>query len=207
MTVNELKNAIRWANIRITEAYERINKKRSRVRQADRNLFNRKLELLQSEYGTGRFQSLKLGFRGKRKRQLEQQLSEFESFADFAETTIKNRYKRKDTATRAAYKEFMSRYGGDDLSYKDYKDMVTIFGAIGDKIRNQFGSDNLATLYQYADAEQKSNFIKIMTDVLHDSKGKGWTTEQLYDEMFYRLENEQELKATRKWRRSRGHRK
>lgn len=199
MTVKELKNAIRWANVRISEAYGKITGSKKKGSATDRKLIQRKVEKLEHKYGKGRNTLLKLGFRGKRKAELESQLSELEAFADYAETVDTRTHKRKNTQTHAAYKTFKENYGFKNLKYSDYKELVIIFGAVGDKIVNQYGSNNLMELYTHADAEQKTNFLNTMLDVMSDSKGQGWTSEQLYDEMLYRLEREQEIKqANRK---------
>ena len=192
MTVKELKNAIRWANIRISEAYEKIVAGKKKTSKSDKKLVDRKIELMQSEYGKGRKQLLKYGFRGKRKRDLETQLSQFESFADYIENADSRTNIRKAEMTHRAYNTFKKTYGFKGLNYGDYKDIVTIFGAVGEKTVNQFGSNNLIELFTHADDSQKVNFMRTMVDVLHDSKGQGWTSEELYDEMLYRLDIEDE---------------
>ena len=203
ITVKELKNRIRWASVRITEAFEKINRDRTDIEKTEKQLFNRRVQTLQSIYGSGRFQLLKLGFRGKRKAELETQLSMFESFADYLEEAPTKTKKRKYSQTHGAYKTFKSRYGFGDLKYSEYKDMVTIFAAIGDKIKNQYGSLAIVELYTQADRQQRENFVETMIDVLRDSQGMGWTSEQLYDEMSFRLAEEQERKQRARQRRKR----
>ena len=194
MTVKELKNAIRWANIRISEAYEKIGKKK-KANKTDKMLAEKKVAIMQHKYGAGRNLTLKLGFRGKRKRELETQLSEFESFADFLESTGKRTRQRKASQTHTAYTSFKDNYGMKNLKYSDYKELVTIFGAVGRKIVDQFGSDNIIELYNTADKEERADFLNNMLDVLNDSKGQGWTMEELYDEMLYRIETQRELRT------------
>ena len=201
ITVKELKQRIRWANVRITELYEKIAKGRSGIEKTEKQLFDRRVQNLQSIYGEGRYQLLKLGFRGKRKSELETQLSMFESFADYLETAPTKTKRRKYSQTHGAYKTLKSRYGFDDLTYSEYKDLVTVFAAVGDKILNQYGSLQIVELYEQADKQQRENFVETMIDVLRDSKGQGWTSEQLYDEMLFRLTEEQEQKAMARRRR------
>lgn len=203
LTVREIKNRIRWANVRITEAYEKIAIKRVELEKPDKQLIDRRIQTMQSIYGTGRFQTLKLGFRGKKKAELETQLSMFESFADFVEKAPERTRKRQYKQTHGAFKTFKSRYGFGDITYSEYKDLVTIFAAVGDKIRNQYGSLAIVELYQQADKQQRENFVGTMVDVLRDSQGMGWTSEQLYDEMLFRIKEEQEQKAMAKKRRTR----
>ena len=198
MTVRELQKAIRVASMRISESYEKLINRKKKASKTDKNLAQRKVEAMRYKYGEGRKGLLKLGFRGRKKAELETQLSEFESFAGFLETTGQRTRQRKATQTHAAYEKFKENYGFKDLKYSDYKSLVTIFGAVGDKTVNQFGSNNLVELYNYADEEQKSNFLESMLEVINESKGQGWTTEELYDEMLFRIENEQELKQKAK---------
>lgn len=188
MTVKELKKAIRWANIRISEAYANIIQGRKKTSKSDKKLVSKKLELMQYEYGKGRKQLLQYGFKGKRKKDLETQLSEFESFADYLESADSRSSIRKAEQTHKAYINFKDTYGFKDLKYSDYKDIVTIFGAVGEKTVNQFGSNNLIELYNLADDSKKADFMTAMLDVVKDSKGQGWTSEELFDEMLYRLD-------------------
>lgn len=206
MTVKEIQNAIRRAVVRISENVGAISDGNRRTNKNDRKLIERKTEVLQHKYGKGRGTTLKLGFRGRRKAELETQLSEFEAFADYLDSAESRTFERKEKQTRDAYKQFKANYGFKNLKYNDYKAIVTIFGAVGSKIVDQFGSDNLVELFTYADDEQKQDFLNTMLDVMQDAKGQGLTSEELFDEMLFRLQNEQELKL-KTARRSRRKRK
>ncbi len=185
MTVKQLKQAIRKAVIRMNETIEKMSK--TELFKADNAAIQGKITALQKRFGKGRKGLFALRFNVATKSRLESQLSEFESFTTFVENAIENNPASMDEKLRNQFEAFSKHYD-NILNYNEYKDMVNIMGAIGDKILNQYGSHNIVELFVYTDKNKRGSIGKILIDVYKSSKGKGYTVEELLDEVYDRVD-------------------
>lgn len=185
MTIKELQAAIRGSLIKMNELIEQQSK--TDLKSGDKLVTANKIKKMQERYGKGRKGLFSMRFKNARKSRLETQLSEFTSFNDFISETIVNNAENEKRNIREQYQTFTRNYG-NMLTETEYIDMVNIFGALGDKILNQFGSHNIVELYNTTSPENRQNILPAMRDVFKKSRGKGWTAEELLDELYYRLE-------------------
>lgn len=185
MTVKQLQKAIRQTLVRMNELVSR--QAETNIHKADEILTKSKIKKLQERFGKGRKGLFSMRFKNARKAQLETQLSEFKSFNDFIENTIVNNVDAEKKNLHEQYESFTRNYGMM-LTELEYMDMVNLFGSIGDKILNQFGSHNIVELYRVTSQDDRKNILPTMLDVYKDSRGKGWTAEELLDELYYRME-------------------
>lgn len=87
---------------------------------------------------------------------------------------------------KQAYKTFISNHPGFKLSYDEYLDMTETLGSMGTHLLDEYGnSDDFVDMYDEARDQNKSDkdITKAIVETNRESKGKGWTTEKMMDEL------------------------
>ena len=187
-TNEQLKAYIRQ---RTKEANKNINEYRDKVKKGDieeyRSVEN-VIEKLRAKAGVkGRKGAeIGLGLSGKKKEALLEQargLARYKQFDVWSED-----FKREqEEKTQKAYKSFKSNllYKGVDVTYEEYKDMVSQLGTIGEAVLGKL--DYEAALEQYSQAlrsGKKINLVKIFNDVdgaIKSGKAKVYDNEDMLD--------------------------
>lgn len=187
-TTEQLKAYIRQ---RTKEANKNINEYRDKVKKGDieeyRSVENA-IEKLRAKAGVkGRKGAeIGLGLSGKKKEALLEQargLARYKQFDVWSED-----FKREqEEKTQKAYKSFKSNllYKGVDVTYEEYKDMVSQLGTIGEAVLGKL--DYEAALEQYSQAlrsGKKINLVKIFNDVdgaIKSGKAKVYDNEDMLD--------------------------
>ena len=187
-TTEQLKAYIRQ---RTKEANKNINEYRDKVKKGDieeyRSVEN-VIEKLRAKAGVkGRKGAeIGLGLSGKKKEALLEQargLARYKHFDVWSED-----FKREqEEKTQKAYKSFKSNllYKGVDVTYEEYKDMVSQLGTIGEAVLGKL--DYEAALEQYSQAlrsGKKINLVKIFNDVdgaIKSGKAKVYDNEDMLD--------------------------
>lgn len=187
-TTEQLKAYIKQ---RTKEANKNINEYRDKVKKGDieeyRSVEN-VIEKLRAKAGVkGRKGAeIGLGLSGKKKAQLLEQargLARYKQFDVWSED-----FKREqEEKTQKAYKSFKSNllYKGVDVTYDEYKDMVSQLGTIGEAVLGKL--DYEAALEQYSQAlrsGKKINLVKIFNDVdgaIKSGKAKVYDNEDMLD--------------------------
>ena len=187
-TIEQLKAYIKQ---RTKEANKNINEYRDKVKKGDieeyRSVEN-VIEKLRAKAGVkGRKGAeIGLGLSGKKKEQLLEQargLARYKQFDVWSED-----FKREqEEKTQKAYKSFKSNllYKGVDVTYEEYKDMVSQLGTIGEAVLGKL--DYEAALEQYSQAlrsGKKINLVKIFNDVdgaIKSGKAKVYDNEDMLD--------------------------
>ena len=187
-TTEQLKAYIKQ---RTKEANKNINEYRDKVKKGDieeyRSVEN-VIEKLRAKAGVkGRKGAeVGLGLSGKKKAQLLEQargLARYKQFDVWSED-----FKREqEEKTQKAYKSFKSNllYQGVDVTYEEYKDMVSQLGTIGEAVLGKL--DYEAALEQYSQAlrsGKKINLVKIFNDVdgaIKSGKAKVYDNEDMLD--------------------------
>lgn len=187
-TTEQLKAYIRQ---RTKEANKNINEYRDKVKKGDieeyRSVEN-VIEKLRDKAGVkGRKGAeIGLGLSGKKKEALLEQargLARYKQFDVWSED-----FKREqEEKTQKAYKSFKSNllYQGVDVTYEEYKDMVSQLGTIGEAVLGKL--DYEAALEQYSQAlrsGKKINLVKIFNDVdgaIKSGKAKVYDNEDMLD--------------------------
>lgn len=187
-TTEQLKAYIKQ---RTKEANKNINEYRDKVKKGDieeyRSVEN-VIEKLRAKAGVkGRKGAeIGLGLSGKKKEQLLEQargLARYKQFDVWSED-----FKREqEEKTQKAYKSFKSNllYKGVDVTYEEYKDMVSQLGTIGEAVLGKL--DYEAALEQYSQAlrsGKKINLVKIFNDVdgaIKSGKAKVYDNEDMLD--------------------------
>lgn len=187
-TTEQLKAYIRQ---RTKEANKNINEYRDKVKKGDieeyRSVENM-IEKLRAKAGVkGRKGAeVGLGLSGKNKEALLEQargLARYKQFDVWSED-----FKREqEEKTQKAYKSFKSNllYKGVDVTYEEYKDMVSQLGTIGEAVLGKL--DYEAALEQYSQAlrsGKKINLVKIFNDVdgaIKSGKAKVYDNEDMLD--------------------------
>lgn len=176
---------------RTKEANKNINEYRDKVKKGDieeyRSVENM-IEKLRAKAGVkGRKGAeIGLGLSGKKKEALLEQargLARYKQFDVWSED-----FKREqEEKTQKAYKSFKSNllYKGVDVTYDEYKDMVSQLGTIGEAVLGKL--DYEAALEQYSQAlrsGKKINLVKIFNDVdgaIKSGKAKVYDNEDMLD--------------------------
>lgn len=187
-TTEQLKAYIKQ---RTKEANKNINEYRDKVKKGDieeyRSVEN-VIEKLRAKAGVkGRKGAeIGLGLSGKKEAQLLEQargLARYKQFDVWSED-----FKREqEEKTQKAYKSFKSNllYKGVDVTYEEYKDMVSQLGTIGEAVLGKL--DYEAALEQYSQAlrsGKKINLVKIFNDVdgaIKSGKAKVYDNEDMLD--------------------------
>lgn len=187
-TTEQLKAYIRQ---RTKEANKNINEYRDKVKKGDieeyRSVEN-VIEKLRAKAGVkGRKGAeIGLGLSGKKKEALLEQargLARYKQFDVWSED-----FKREqEEKTQKAYKSFKSNllYKGVDVTYEEYKDMVSQLGTIGEAVLGKL--DYEAALEQYSQAlrsGKKINLVKIFNDVdgaIKSGEAKVYDNEDMLD--------------------------
>lgn len=187
-TTEQLKAYIKQ---RTKEANKNINEYRDKVKKGDieeyRSVENA-IEKLRAKAGVkGRKGAeVGLGLSGKKKEALLEQargLARYKQFDVWSED-----FKREqEEKTQKAYKSFKSNllYKGVDVTYDEYKDMVSQLGTIGEAVLGKL--DYEAALEQYSQAlrsGKKINLVKIFNDVdgaIKSGKAKVYDNEDMLD--------------------------
>ena len=187
-TTEQLKAYIKQ---RTKEANKNINEYRDKVKKGDieeyRSVEN-VIEKLRAKAGVkGRKGAeIGLGLSGKNKEALLEQargLARYKQFDVWSED-----FKREqEEKTQKAYKSFKSNllYKGVDVTYEEYKDMVSQLGTIGEAVLGKL--DYEAALEQYSQAlrsGKKINLVKIFNDVdgaIKSGKAKVYDNEDMLD--------------------------
>ena len=92
-------------------------------------------------------------------------LSDYEGVA-----VMEEKYKKaRDT--------FLSKKGNQGMSEEDWRDMVETFGAVGDEVLEQFGSNQLKDLFK--SKTRSVDMVQLMLDVLEENKGAGLKKREL----------------------------
>lgn len=187
-TTEQLKAYIRQ---RTKEANKNINEYRDKVKKGDieeyRSVEN-VIEKLRDKAGVKgkKGAEIGLGLSGKKKEALLEQargLARYKQFDVWSED-----FKREqEEKTQKAYKSFKSNllYQGVDVTYEEYKDMVSQLGTIGEAVLGKL--DYEAALEQYSQAlrsGKKINLVKIFNDVdgaIKSGKAKVYDNEDMLD--------------------------
>ena len=177
MTVKDLQAEIR----KLTAQANNII---AEVRGRDRNdtFFERIVNKLHSNAGvTRRDGYIGLGFKGKRKSDLELQKQALESMVEkewYSDKAIKQRSERAEKA----YNTFKRRYG--DLTYDEWEDFTYMMNSLRNYI-SDFGYEDLgnAMASAYTESTQKRRFFDHVKETGRLLKGKGMTPEDFIDEL------------------------
>lgn len=126
-----------------------------------------------------------LGLTNKTKAELIQQargLEEFFAVDQFTPAALAEREEK----TKQAYNTF-KRTTRTPLNFQEYKDLTEVFGAIGSHVLEEFGIYNVIKTYEEMDESDRPNLIHHMKEVMKESKGQGWTKEDLTDRLRERV--------------------
>lgn len=148
----------------------------------------------QTEIGVGRITS-------KSKSELILQARELHSFLqwDISTPEGQRQWEARETKEWQTFSKNFSEYG---LSKNEWRDLVEVFGAVGESVLNQFGSGqgNMASgsvvrEFKNASISGRANLVKEMRAVLKENEGKGKTDEDnltLLREKLVKYNNEEE---------------
>ena len=187
-TTEQLKAYIKQ---RTKEANKNINEYRDKVKKGDIEEYKNVENLIQKLKSRAGVKGRKgaevgLGLSGKNKEALLEQargLARYKQFDVWSED-----FKREqEEKTQKAYKSFKSNllYQGVDVTYEEYKDMVSQLGTIGEAVLGKL--DYEAALEQYSQAlrsGKKINLVKIFNDVdgaIKSGKAKVYDNEDMLD--------------------------
>ena len=194
MTVKELQDHIRQVtkqvNNRISEY--RIGQKTAKYPFSD-PVFEKGVKQLQKTAGVKSKQGeVGLGFRGKVKKKLEQQLKRLERFLSDMDTTTDSSLKQRQEAVQKRYESYQNNPNNPSMSFDDYEQMVNDLGDIGGEILGTFNYQ--AMIETYADAIEtgkKIDLVDVVRTVRRNPDAKGVTrdvfTQMVIDEMRNRM--------------------
>lgn len=201
-TTDKLRKYVSWASSVVNKRLLEYKAQVDIGAIEESKLLEREIDRLQNILGksTKKNWFFGVGYEKRRKKELLfkarslYQFTKWDMYTPQAMRELEDKYEK-------AYKQFNLLYAeyGSSLSREDYSELVTIFGVIGDEILTQFGSDTVANIYSTASESKKHNLLSYMLDIYNESKGKGWTSEELADRLAEKLkednDNEEEEKV------------
>ena len=175
MTVKELRKLIRRETKKANTRLKNIGKRKRGVSRA----VEEELRYLKRQGIIGKRGKAKLGFRGKRKEELQRQARELEYFNQWTgaekETIAQDKDWKKYQTFKARHPEF------SNYSYQDWRDIVNVFASMEDKL-TEFEYEDTKRLHIEATEKGSSvNFLKAMEKAQQDAKGKGFDTDDMTD--------------------------
>lgn len=175
MTVKELRKLIRRETKKANTRLKNIGKRKRGVSRA----VEEELRYLKRQGIIGKRGKAKLGFRGKRKEELQRQARELEYFNQWTgaekETIAQDKDWKKYQTFKARHPEF------SNYSYQDWRDIVNVFASMEDKL-TEFEYEDTKRLHIEATEKGTSvNFLKAMEKAQQDAKGKGFDTDDMTD--------------------------
>lgn len=134
----------------------------------------------ETEIGVGKISS-------KSKSELILQARELHSFLqwDISTPEGQRQWEARETKEWESFSKNFSEYG---LSKEEWRDLVEVFGAVGESVLNQFGSGqgsnasgSIVREFKNASQSGRANLVKEMGEVIKENKGTGATEEDNLD--------------------------
>lgn len=192
MTVREIRARIRQLTSAINETIREF-----RSKGKEDTFFNKAVSQLKAEtayvnYKTGKVSvprsrtdgELGLGFKNKRKAELEKQLFELEAF-DKKEWFSSKATKERSERAKKAYKTFTDRYG--DVSWEEWEDFIEIMNDVGSVLVTYGYEDiggSIARAYAESNSEGKKKFKDYINKNMDTLKGQRFTPEDFIDSLY-----------------------
>lgn len=175
MTVKELKKYIRRQTKKANTRLKNIGKRKRGVSRA----VQEELQYLEKQGIIGKRGRAKLGFRGKRKEELQRQARELDYFNQWTgaekETVAQDKDWKKYQTFKARHPEF------SNYSFQDWRDIVNVFASMEDKL-TEFEYEDTKRLHIEATEKGTSvNFLKAMEEAHQSAQGKGFDTDDMTD--------------------------
>lgn len=175
MTVKELKKYIRKETKKANTRIRNIRKRKRGVSKA----VAEELDYLKRFGIIGKRGKAKLGFRGKRKEELQRQARELEYFNQWTgaekETVARDKDWKKYQTFKSRHPEF------SNYSYQDWRDIVNVFASMEDKLTEFEYEDTKRLHIEATEKGVNVNFLKAMEEASQEAKGKGFDTDDMTD--------------------------
>lgn len=187
MTTRELRAYIKDLTPEVNERYKSYKEALTAGVMTDKPILEERHSRLVS-LGTGKEtkRGVGLGLTYKNKPELIQQARALEEFIAL-DVWSPAAQAEEETETKKAYESFRQTTG-TSLSYEEYKDLTEVFGALGSHIVDEFGAYNITKLYEEEDESQRRNLVHDINEIKKESKGAGWTKEDLIDALREKLD-------------------
>lgn len=193
MTTRELRAYIKELTPEVNERYKSYEEALTSGAMTDKPILEERHSRLVS-LGTGKEtkRGVGLGLTYKNKPELIQQARALEEFITLDVWTPAAQAE-EETETKKAYESFKQSYllknaTATTLNYEEYKDLTEVFGALGSHIVDEFGAYNITKLYEEEDESQRRNLVHDINEIKKESKGAGWTKEDLIDALREKLD-------------------
>lgn len=193
MTTRELRAYIKELTPEVNERYKSYKEALTAGAMTDKPILEERYSRLVS-FGTGKEtkRGVGLGLTYKNKPELIQQARALEEFITLDIWTPAAQAE-EETETKKAYESFKQSYllknaTATTLNYEEYKDLTEVFGALGSHIVDEFGAYNITKLYEEEDENQRRDLVHDIIEIKKESKGAGWTKEDLIDALREKLD-------------------
>lgn len=193
MTTRELRAYIKEMTPEVNERYKSYKEALTAGAMTDKPILEERHSRLVA-LGTGKEtkRGVGLGLTYKNKPELIQQARALEEFIAL-DAWSPAALAEEETETKIAYESFKYSYllknaTATTLNYEEYKDLTEVFGALGIHIVDEFGAYNITKLYEEEDESQRRNLVHDINEIKKESKGAGWTKEDLIDALREKLD-------------------
>lgn len=193
MTTRELRAYIKELTPEVNERYKSYKEALTAGAMTDKPILEeRRARLVALGTGKETKRGVGLGLTYKNKPELIQQARALEEFITLDVWTPAAQAE-EETETKKAYESFKQTYllknaTATTLNYEEYKDLTEAFGALGSHIVDEFGAYNITKLYEEEDENQRIDLVHDIIEIKKESKGAGWTKEDLIDALREKLD-------------------
>lgn len=193
MTTRELRAYIKELTPEVNERYKSYEEALTAGAMTDKPILEeRRARLVALGTGKETKRGVGLGLTYKNKPELIQQARALEEFISL-DVWSPAAQEEEETETKKAYESFKQSYllknaTATTLNYEEYKDLTEVFGALGSHIVDEFGAYNITKLYEEEDEDQRRNLVHDIIEINKESKGAGWTKEDLIDALREKLD-------------------
>lgn len=175
MTTRELKKYIRKE---VKKANTRLRNIRKRKRGVSRAV-QQELDYLEQMGIVNKRGKAITSYRTARKAELQRRARELEYFNQWTGAETQVVAKEKDYKKYQTFVKNNPKFA--NYSYQDWRDLVSTFGAMEDKL-TEFEYEDMKNLHlEKTKAGSRQNFIKAMEEAQQEAAGKGLTTDDLTD--------------------------
>lgn len=193
MTTRELRAYIKELTPEVNERYKSYEEALTAGAMTDKPILEeRRARLVALGTGKETKRGVGLGLTYKNKPELIHQARALEEFISL-DVWSPAAQEEEETETKKAYESFKQSYllknaTATTLNYEEYKDLTEVFGALGSHIVDEFGAYNITKLYEEEDEDQRRNLVHDINEINKESKGAGWTKEDLIDALREKLD-------------------
>lgn len=187
-TNKELQEYIRTQTKEVNKRIKSYKESVKSGKMESKRQLDEQIKRLQA-FGTGNMKKdeIGLGFTNKSKSDLLRQAKALDRYVRWETGSIESNDERKEQLEKQ-YEGYKKAIGNENISFETYIELAETWGSVGNAVIQEFGYENLGDIMEKATDAQRENITPYMLEILKESKGQGWTMEDLLDRLNEKLQ-------------------